>query len=84
MSINKENISEVTDIGQSDLQDLIDKYASKNMPVVDVVHAYIEHCVHLVFLMSHSPEDALDALEEHISNYYPDKDSESKSNELLH
>ena len=46
MSINKENISEVTDIVQSDLQDLIDKYASKNMPVVDVVHAYIEHCVH--------------------------------------
>ena len=61
---------------QDDLQNLINKYAEKNLPVEEVVHAYTRHCVDLVFLMNHSPENALDILGAHISSAYLNIDTQ--------
>jgi hypothetical protein len=46
-----------------------------DLPVYDVVNAYLEHSIDLVFLMNNSAENAMKMIEEHIlkSSYSEDK-----------
>ena len=37
-----------------------------DLPVYDVVNAYLEHSIDLVFLMNNSAENAMKMIEEHI------------------
>ena len=69
------DFTNVSDLVHQDLQELVRKYAENDLPVYDVVNAYLEHSIDLAFLMNNSAENAMKMIEEHIlkSSYSEDK-----------